>query len=445
MDIPRTRYARTVDGVHVAYQVLGDGPDLVVSQGWISNVDLQWSVPAARSFFERLASFSRVIVFDKRGVGLSDRGIGWPTLEERMDDLRAVLEAVDSERAHLLGESEGGPMSLLFAASFPERTTSLILYGTMARTLWAEDYPAGVTEEALEAFAQQIEQSWGSEDARAVMEVWQPSGLDDIAFQSALQYMRQSASPREAADALRRNAQIDVRDVLEAITCPTLVLHRRGDAVIPPEAGRYLATRIPGARHEELAGDAHNLFVQADETVDAIEEWITGDLAPPATEPDRVLATVLFTDIVGSTERAVEVGDRRWREILDEHDATVRAQLERFRGQHVKDTGDGLLARFDGPARAVRCAQAILESLRHRGIEARAGVHAGELELRGDDIGGVAVHIAARVSALAGPGEVLVSRTVRDLVAGSGLAFDDRGTHDLKGIPETWQLFAFSA
>jgi pimeloyl-ACP methyl ester carboxylesterase/class 3 adenylate cyclase len=442
MKIPQTRYTKTLDGVNIAYQVVGDGPDLALSHGWISNVEVAWEVPDWASALTRLASFSRLILFDKRGVGLSDRGVGMPGIEEKMDDVRAVLDAVGSERAHLMGESEGGTMTLQFAATYPERVASLILYGTTARTTRADDYPAGLPAQALEHFAEYVEAVWGTDEMPQAFQIWQPGESTAEDDELLLRFARRSASPREAADALRRNSLNDVRAALPLINVPTLVLHRADDKVVTLANGRYLAEHIPGARFVALPGDAHTFFVDAGQLLDEIEEWITGAAPSGAADTDRVLATVLFTDIVGSTERATELGDRRWRELLDRHDQAADRELERFRGRRVKSTGDGLLATFDGPARAVRGARAIVERMQAIGLEVRAGVHAGEVELRGDDIGGIAVHIGARISALAGANEVLVSSTVRDLVAGSGLTFDERGVHTLKGIPDEWRLFA---
>ncbi|GAC1321300.1 MAG: adenylate/guanylate cyclase domain-containing protein [Acidimicrobiales bacterium] len=442
MTVPETQYTKTADGVNIAFQVLGQGPDLLFHHGWVSNVELMWEVPENARFLRRVASFCRVILFDKRGVGLSDRSVGMPALEEKADDARAVLDAVGVAKAHVLAESEGGPMALHLAAAHPERVRSLMLYGTFARQCWADDYPFGIKPELLLSFADTVEACWGRPEMGQVFAAWDADGEQPPSSVAAtIRWCRHSASPREAADALRRNVDLDVRSVLPGVSAPTLILHRRGDQVIPLAHGQYLADHIPGARLVELPGASHAYTAGKTEPVlDALEEWVTG-AAPAATvDSERVLATVLFTDIVESTQKAATLGDRRWHDLLDEHDAVVGRILERNRGRRVKSTGDGLLATFDGPARAVRCAHAIVDGTRRIGIDVRAGVHAGEVELRGDDIGGITVHTGARVAALAGPGEVLVSSTVRDLVAGSELKFSDRGVHALRGVPGEWRL-----
>jgi pimeloyl-ACP methyl ester carboxylesterase len=441
---PETRYARSGD-LNIAYQVVGDGPrDLVYVPGWVSNIELMWEEPAMAHFLERLASFSRLILFDKRGTGLSDRVSNdeLPTLEERMDDVRAVLEAVGSEHAALFGHSEGGNMCVLFAATYPERTTALIALGSFAKRREPDDdYPWAPTADDREETVADVERNWGHFRTQDV-EYYAPSRLGDEQFVRNLeQYFRRAASPGAAAALLRMNSYIDVRDVLPTIQAPTLVLHRTGDHDVDVAEGRYLASRIPKAKFVELAGDDHWIAAgNVDEIADEIEEFLTG--TRPVPEPDRVLATVLFTDIVGSTERAVELGDRRWRELLGSHDAAVRRELERFRGREVDTAGDGFLAAFDGPARAVRCALSAGEAVRRLGVQIRAGIHTGECELDGPKIRGIAVHTGARIASLAGPGEVLVSQTVKDLVAGSGLAFHDRGVHALKGLPGEWRVYA---
>jgi pimeloyl-ACP methyl ester carboxylesterase len=431
---PETRYARSGD-VYIAYQVVGDGPiDLVVVPGFISHVEEWREEPLCARFFERLASFSRLILFDKRGTGLSDRVAEMPTLEQRMDDVRAVLAAAGSERAAVLGMSEGGAMSALFAATYPDRTAALVLYGTFAEfRSWVP------TAEHLEHFLHAIAETWGTGQS---LPYFVPSLADDQRFRSWwARYERRGASPGAAMDLMRMNSEIDVRHVLPTIRVPTLVLHRTGDVTVDVEAGRYQAAHIPGAKYVELAGIDHLPFAGDSEAVlQEIQEFLTG--ARPVPELDRVLATVLFTDIVGSTELAARLGDRRWRDLLDAHHAAVRGELRRYRGREVKTAGDGFLATFDGPARAIRCADAIRAAVHTLGIEIRAGLHTGEIELMGDDVGGIAVHLGARVAAEAGSGEVLVSSTVRDLVAGSGIEFDDRGTHVLKGVPGEWRLFA---
>jgi pimeloyl-ACP methyl ester carboxylesterase len=441
---PETSYARSGD-VNIAYQVVGDGPlDLVYVPGWVSNIELMWEEPAMARFLERLASFSRLILFDKRGTGLSDRVSNdkLPTLEERMDDVRAVLEAVGSERAALFGHSEGGNMCVLFAATYPERTAALITLGSFARRRDPDDdYPWAPTADDREKTATDVERNWGRLRPKDV-EYYAPSRLGDEQFVRNLeQYFRRAASPGAAAALLRMNSHIDVRDVLPTIRVPTLILHRSGDHDVNVAEGRYLAAKIPGAKFVELPGNDHWISAgNTDEIADEIEEFVTG--TRPVPELDRVLATVLFTDIVGSTERAAELGDRRWRELLSTHDAAVRRELDRFRGREVDTAGDGFLASFDGPARAVRCAISAGVAVRDLGVEIRAGVHTGECELDGPKIRGIAVHTGARIASLAGPGEVLVSQTVKDLVSGSGLAFEDRGVHALKGVPGEWRVYA---
>jgi pimeloyl-ACP methyl ester carboxylesterase len=441
---PETRYARSGD-LNIAYQVTGEGPrDLVYVPGWVSNIELMWEEPAMAHFLGRLASFSRLILFDKRGTGLSDRVSNdeLPTLEQRMDDVRAVLEAVGSERAALFGHSEGGNMCVLFAATYPERTTALITLGSFAKRRDPDDdYPWAPAAEDRDETTAEVERNWGHLRPQDV-EYYAPSRVGDEQFVRNLeQYFRRAASPGAAAALLRMNSYIDIRDVLPTIQAPTLVLHRTGDHDVDVAEGRYLASRIPEAKFVELPGDDHWIAAgNVDEIADEIEEFLTG--TRPVPEPDRVLATVLFTDIVGSTERAVELGDRRWRELLSSHDAAVRRELERFRGREVDTAGDGFLAAFDGPARAVRCALSAGDAVRQLGVEIRAGIHTGECELDGPKIRGIAVHTGARIASLAGPGEVLVSQTVKDLVAGSGLAFDDRGAHALKGVPGEWRVYA---
>ena len=429
-------YARSGD-VNIAYQVVGDGPvDLVLVSGFVSHLEIDWEDGESAHFLDRLASFSRLIRFDKRGTGLSDRPGGLPDLETRMDDVRAVMDAVGSERAAIFGYSEGGPMSVLFAATYPSRTTALVLYGTYAkRRNPTEDYPWAPTTQERERYAEEIEAAWAWE---ADMRRMAPSS--DTA--SAAWWARRahaSASPGAARDLILMNSQTDVRSILPAVTVPTLVLHRTGDSDSRVQEGRYIADHIPGARFVELPGDDHVPWMDGDQVVDEIEEFLTG--VRPAPEPDRVLMTLLFTDIVGSTDKVASLGDSRWRTLLDEHHAVVRRELVRFRGREVDTAGDGFFATFDGPARAVRAAQAIREGLRGLGIEIRAGVHTGECELAGDAVRGIAVHTAARVAAQASAGEVLVSTTVRDLVAGSGLEFADRGVSELKGVGE-WRLYA---
>jgi class 3 adenylate cyclase len=437
---PETRYAKSGE-VNIAYQVVGDGElDLVYVPGWISNVELMWEEPNFARFLNRLASFSRLILFDKRGTGLSDRvpNHELPTLEERMDDLRGVLDAVGSERAAVFGHSEGGNMCVLFAATYPGRTVALLTIGIYAKRMRSDDYPWAPTPAEREAAAREIEAGWGKID----LAYYAPSRIGDERFGDRLAtYFRRGASPGAAAALLRMNSSIDVRDVLPTIHVPTLVMHETGDHDVHVEEGRWIASRIPGAKYVELDGDDHMFWAQhADVVADEIEEFLTG--VRPVVEPERVLSTVLLTDIVGSTEKAVALGDRRWKALLESHDAVAGREIERHRGRQVKMTGDGVLATFDGPARAVRCATAIREEVGSAGLDIRAGVHTGECESRGDDVAGIAVHTVARVAGLAGPGEVLVTSTVKDLTSGSGLEFEDRGPHNLKGIPGEWRVYA---
>src|SRR5512132_2399584 len=442
LNSPETRYAKSGDA-SIAYQVVGDGPiDLVLVLGFATHLELQWQSPPQARFFERLASFSRLIIFDKRGTGLSDPVAEVPTLELRIDDVRAVMDAAGSEQAALFGISEGGPMSVLFAATHPERVSALVLHGAMGRTTEAPDYPWAAPAEALrESAAEFIAPNWG-QDAEGMLELFSPSfaGTPESAEFTA-RMERSSASPAMVQQLFEMFLDIDVRAVLPTIRVPTLVIHRRGDRVVNRRAGEELASQIPGARYVELPGIDHVPWAgDSDAVLGEVEEFLTG--ARSAAEPDRVLATVMFTDIVGSTERAAELGDARWRELLAAHQAAVRRELERFKGREVKTLGDGLLATFDGPARAIRCGRAIVESARSLDLDIRIGLHCGEVEVMDEDVGGIAVHIAARVGALAGAGEVLVTSTVKDLVAGSGIQFTDRGAKQLKGIPDEWRLFA---
>jgi pimeloyl-ACP methyl ester carboxylesterase len=439
---PVTRYAKSGD-VNIAYQVVGDGPfDLVLVHGWVQSFDPGWEIEAIKRFYLRLASFSRLILFDKRGIGLSDRVAidDLPTLETRMDDMRAVLDSLGAERAAVLGHSEGGAMCALFAATYPERTKALVMVGSSARTRWAPDYPLGATDEVLEEFEKSIVERWGVEVIRSAMQGLAPSIADDEEqVQAYTRAAARAASPAAAAALTRMSAQIDIRHVLPAIRVPTLVLHRSNEVLA--DASRYVAERIPGAKSVELPGGDHMPWLGDQErALGEIQEFLTGVRPHPAL--DRVLATVLFTDIVGSTERAAELGDRRWKELLNRHNALIRDELGRFRGRELNTAGDGFLATFDGPARAIACASSIRDQVRMLGLEIRAGLHTGELELDGSEIRGIAVHTGARVAAKAAPGEVLASSTVRDLVAGSGLDFEDRGSHELKGVPGEWRLYA---
>ena len=441
MERSETRYARSGD-LSIAYQVVGDGPfDLVYVPGWVSNIELMWEEPGLARFLERLASFSRLILFDKRGTGLSDpvSTDGLPTLEERMDDVRAVMDAVGSERAALLGHSEGGNMCVLFTATYPERTTALILVGCYAKRIRSDDYPWAPTVEERAQQIEETEATWGSPEAFRELA---PSKVKDQAFQRWIgRYLRQSASPKAAAALLRMNSQIDVRDVLPTIGVPTLLLYRTDDADVHVDEGRYLGERIPGSRFVELPGTDHLMWTgDTDALLDEVEEFLTGVRRGP--DPDRMLATVLFTDMVGSTETATRVGDRAWRTLLDRHHQVIRRELERWRGREIDTAGDGFLATFDGPARAIRCAVAATEGVRDLGLQIRAGLHTGEVEIADGNVRGIAVHIGSRVLGLAGPGEVLVSRTVADLVAGSGIVLAERGEHELKGVAGTWLVYA---
>jgi len=434
-----THYTKSGD-VHIAYQVTGSGPfDLVWVPGFVSHLEADWESPVRARILERMGSFCRLIRFDKRGTGLSDR-VAIPSLEQRMDDVRAVMDAIGSKQAALLGVSEGGPMSLLFAATYPERTVALAIYGSYARRLWAPDHPYGKTAADWDGFVQRLEREWGGPVA---LDIFAPSVANDPNAQKAWSnYLRQAASPGAAMSIMRMNGEIDVRHVLPVIRVPTLVVHRTDDRLTSIEQARYIANNIAGARLVELPGNDHVPWVgNADAIFDEIGEFLTG--VRGGADTDRVLATILFTDIVGATERVAQLGDSGWRQLLGQHHALVRRELAKFRGREIDTAGDGFLAAFDGPARAVRCAHAIRQAARMQlNLDLRAGLHTGECELLEDKLAGLAVHIGARVSTLASAGEVLVSNTVKDLVAGSGLQFDDRGSHVLKGVPGEWRLFA---
>ena len=436
---PQTRYAKGPEG-NIAYQVVGDGPrDLVVVPGWFSHVDLLWGDPGWTTFIGQLASFARVILYDKRGSGLSDPIDGVPTLESRADDLRTVLDAAGSNRAVLFGFSEGGPISVLFAATYPERVHAVVLYSSFAHGSLEDDGSPGRAKwiDYMARVRTTID-FWG--EGRTVD--WAaPSLAHNALYRRATGALeRAGMSPRMALLTWQGNLnQVDVRDILGSVRVPTLVLHRKGDQ-LPVEFGRELAAKIPAARFVELEGVDHWPAVGDIESITGeVEEFVTGQRHEHS--PDRVLATVLFTDIVDSTRLAADIGDQRWRELLERHDQLTRSEITRFQGRVVKHTGDGFLATFDGPTRAVRCATTLAERMPELGIDVRSGLHTGECELRGDDIGGIAVHIGARIAALAQAGEVLLSSTVKDLVNGSGIAFQDRGTHTLKGLPGLWNLF----
>jgi len=440
MDVPETHYARTPDGINIAYQALGEGPRDILFAPSETCIDVMWDEPSFAHALHRLARLGRLICLDFRGFGGSDPVplAALPTPELWMDDARVVLDAVGSTTAHVVATGGSGFIGMLFAATYPERTESLVLIDAAARTIWAEDYP-GVPVELVDAYIRWVEGEWGT---GAVTAAIAPSRAGDAAFRRwAGRFERGSHSRSFTSVLLSWLANLDLRAVLPAIRVPTLVLHREASQVRMPASSQYLADHIVGARLASVSGTDSTFFTEeADAFLDHIEEFVTG--VPPVREPDRALATVLFTDIVASTEHATRLGDQRWRQLLDQHDDIAARELDRHRGRKVNPTGDGMLATFDGPARAVRCAQAIVAAVRPLGIEVRAGVHTGEVELRGDDIGGIAVHIGQRVSALAGPGEVLVSRTVTDLVAGSGLEFEERGEHELKGVPGKWAIYA---
>jgi pimeloyl-ACP methyl ester carboxylesterase/class 3 adenylate cyclase len=435
---PETRYAQSGE-VNIAYQVLGDGPlDLVFVPGFVSHLDLQWSDPRIAHFLEKLASFSRLILFDKRGTGLSDPVAGPAPLEDRMDDVRAVMDAAGSERAALFGLSEGGPMSVLFAATYPERTRALILCGTFPTgTSDPDDNPAGQRWADSIQSARAAAEHWGEGRTLALFAPSADSERDRV---GRGMFERSAASPRMAQTVIDMVIETDVRVLLPSVRVPTLVLHR-AEEFVPVECARYMAESIPGAQLIVLPGMDHIPFYgDADGYAEEIEVFLTGARnAPPS---DRILTTVMFTDIVASTERAAALGDARWRELVGRHDELMRAELERHQGREVKTMGDGFLATFDGPARGIRCARAMADKVRALDIELRAGLHTGECELVGEDIGGMAVNIGARIGALAGADEVVVSSTVKDLVVGSGISFSDRGAHKLKGVPGEWRLFA---
>ncbi len=444
MGLPDIRYARNGD-VSIAYQVVEPRQpspiDLVVVGGFVSHLEVLWESSLVRSFVERMARFGRVILWDKREQGLSDRLGQPPTLEQGMADLGSVMDAAGSHRAALIGTSEGGPMSILFAASLPERVSHLVLYGTYARLTWAEDYPAGLPRTPTEQWLERTASRWGES---AGVRAFAPSLAEDEEFTLWWKrLLRSGTSPRAALALMKMYLDIDVRPALPAITAPTMIIQRTGDRASDIGLARALADLMPAARYVELPGHDHLWFVgEQDLLLGEIEEFITGTRRER--EPERVLATVLFTDIVDSTRHAAATGDRDWRRTLERHDELVRRELSRFRGREIKQTGDGFLAVFDGPARAVECGAAITDSVRRLGIEIRAGVHTGECERRGDDLAGLAVHIGARVGTAAQSGEVLVTSTVKDLVIGSDLRFADRGARELKGVPGEWRLYALA-
>jgi class 3 adenylate cyclase len=438
---PITKYARS-DDVCIAYQVTGEGPvDVIWAPGTMSHLDMDWENERRAMFFEKFSQFCRLIRFDKRGTGLSDRPIHMATLEERTDDIRAVMDAVGLQRAHIFGVSEGGSMASMFAAMYPERTQSLVIWGAQAKWINTPDHPWGQTEAEYDEMIHGIQDDWPTVHYVVGPGAGLGPNADPVMVENVLRYMRAAASPSAVRAYEEMNALIDTRPILPTIKAPTLVMNRTGDPCAIIGAARDMAARIPGAAFKEYPGDSHSAMLDdMDVILSDIQEFITGER--PAESADRVLATVMFVDIAGSTERAVALGDAAWRGLLNSYYAIVRKALARHRGKEANTAGDGMLATFDGPARAVRCALEIAQGVKQLGIDVRAGVHIGECELMGDNIGGLAVHIGARIMAEAAPGEVLASSTVKDLVAGSGLNFSDRGEHALKGVPGEWRLYA---
>jgi class 3 adenylate cyclase/pimeloyl-ACP methyl ester carboxylesterase len=445
LDLPETRYARSGE-LNLAYQVMGNGPiDLIFVPGMITQLEFLHELPGYTNFLRRLAAFARVVTFDKSGQGLSDRYLGMPSFEQRIGDIRAIMDAVGSRRAVLLGCSEGGPISIMFAATYPKLVSHLVLFGSFARFAGAPDYPFRPSkDEILRGVEEFWLQNWGT---GVSIDYFLPSyaRCPDVVKQYA-KLERLTFSPGALSLMIQYNVEIDVRNVLSAVRVPTLVLHRQSD-LVSVENGRFLATHIPGAKFVEYEDCSDHLIFPGDQgsLCGDIEEFVTGHRDVPAPAVDRVLATVLFTDIVDSTRRAVEMGDQQWRQALDEHDHEARQIVMRHRGKLIKSTGDGILATFDGPGRAVHCALAFQITMSSFGLPIRAGIHTGEIELRNGDVGGIAVHSAARVMEKADPGEVIVSRVVTDLVAGAGIRFSRRGTHEFKGLPGSWDLFAASA
>ncbi len=441
MKMPETQYAQSGE-LSIAYQCIGTGPpDILYIPGFVSNVELMWENPETVATFERFAGLGRLVFFDKRGTGCSDRTLGTGSAEDRMDDARAVADAAGVEKGVVIGRSEGGPLAILYATTFPERVQSLLLWGTFARSHVAPDYDIGFDPAQTEKFTSMIRDRWGTGRALALFlgELGNDDSLDMLA-----RYERQTASPGAAAAIMQHNVNMDVRHALSAVQVPTLVIHRTGDPIVPLAQGRYLAENIEGARMVELPGNFHagRMPSDDDDVIDAIAEFITGAPVKREVDVDRVLMTVLFTDIVDSTAHAASMGDKAWRTLLEQHDAAAARAVEHHRGVVVKRTGDGLLATFDGPGRGVRAAREVQQAVQPLGIDVRAGLHTGEVERRADDVAGIGVHIGARVSALAGPGEVLVTSTVKDLVTGSELEFEDRGARSLKGIPGDWHIWA---
>ena len=438
--MPETRYARRGDD-YIAYQTVGNGPpDILFMSAWFSHVDGRWEEPRFAAMLNRIATMGRLIVFDKRGSGASDPlAAAQPTWEDWADDISAVLQAADSERATVIGVGDSGPLAMLFAATQPQRVTSLVLINTGARLVQGPDYPWGLSGDEVERFLRRTRETWGT---GGISDIFSTSASSDERYrQWWARYQRMGSSPGRSTTMARLVFAVDVRNVLSTIHVPTLVIHRKDFRFFPVELGRYLAERIADAKYVELPGaDGFVYLGDTDAVLSEVEEFVTGSRRSP--EADRILATILLTDMVGSTDRAARLGDQRWRAVLDAHDEIVRGQLKQFRGRLHRATGDGVLATFDGPARGVRCAQSLRDALREAGIDIRSGLHAGEIELRGDEIGGIAVHIAARIGAQAESGEILCSSTVKELVTGSDLAFVDRGRHQLKGVPQEWQIYA---
>jgi pimeloyl-ACP methyl ester carboxylesterase len=438
--VPETRYARCGDD-YIAYQTVGNGPrDVLFMSAWFSHVDGRWEEPRFAAMLNRLATIGRLIIFDKRGSGASDPlAVAEPTWEDWADDISAVLGAAGSERATVIGVGDSGPLAMLFAATQPQRVTSLVLINTGARLVEGPDYPWGLTPDQVENFLRRTRETWGS---GGISDIFSTSVSSDERYrQWWARYQRMGSSPGRSTTMARLVFAVDVRNVLSTIHVPTLVIHRKDFRFFPVELGRYLGEHIANAKYVELPGaDGFVYLGDTDAILSEIEEFVTGTRRAP--EADRILATILLTDMVGSTDRAARLGDHRWRAVLDTHDEIVRRELQQFRGRLHRATGDGVLATFDGPARGVRCAQSLRDRLREEGIDIRSGLHAGEIELRGDEIGGIAVHIAARIGARAESGEILCSSTVKELVTGSDLAFVDRGRHELKGVPQEWQIYA---
>ena len=438
-----TKYALSTD-IHIAYQVVGSGSvDLFFVPGWFTHVELGWEFPPYARFLERLASFSRLIVMDKRGTGASDRAVPSLALEDQLDDLRAVLDAAESEREFFFGTMEGGGLSLLFAAMYPERVLGVVTYETLARMMRADDYPWGTTREEQEFMIENVMRGWSdTEFNRKLAREYNP-GMGNTELDWAIRWSRAAASPGTAKALMRMYMSIDIRAVLPSVKAPVLVVNQLGSRIVGPDHGRYLAEHLPNARFVGIPGASFFPGGALEQLAEEIEEFVTGTRGH--LDADRVFATILYTDFVGSTRQTAEIGDRPWRDLLDRHDDIARRQLERFRGALVKHTGDGIVATFDGPGRAIRCAAAIRDAVDGLGLTLRIGVHAGEVEQRGEELAGIAMSIGVRVMELAGPGEILVSNTVKDLVVGSGLEFDDRGSHELKGVPGSWRLYAVKA